>query len=165
MTRRSRRSVSASGCRAPAGWRQRDVWRASGYANTAAPGMSAFRTMIGEVAGGDSTRSWNARPRRGATRQTDYLVLGLTCDQPLLAPARYGLDDLEGCCWAAATPARTTAGCPDAPRADRRHRLVTGETGTVATRLSSSPGDPVTTSRKTWRDAMRPPSPRVPVGP
>ena len=59
------------------------------------PGSALFRTMIGEVAGADSTRSWNVGPRRGVGRPADYLVLGLTCDQPLLAPARYSLEDID----------------------------------------------------------------------
>ena len=52
--------------------------------------------MISLVQGdGESTRSWDTRPRRANARPTDYLVLGLTCDQPLQPSARFVLSDLD----------------------------------------------------------------------
>jgi len=44
---------------------------------------------------GGSTRSWNARPRRATAHPTDYLVVGLTCDQPMQASARFVLSELD----------------------------------------------------------------------
>ncbi len=55
-----------------------------------------IRDMIVPVSGGgDSTRSWNASPGRTGATPSDYLVLGLTCDQPLVPSARYALGDLD----------------------------------------------------------------------
>ncbi len=44
---------------------------------------------------GGSTRSWNARPGRATAHPTDYLVAGLTCDQPMQPSARFVLSELD----------------------------------------------------------------------